>query len=148
LAAVFTGPFGLEAAAAVAAGPEPSVPDVIERLLGLVAKSLVVAGGEGAVTRYRLLDMTRAYAFEKLAESGERARLSHYHTEYYRHLFERAEVEWETRPTVAWLDNYGWCITPSTISFAFNMTSACRRASTLRGFFGCRDFRMRRSAGQ
>jgi predicted ATPase/DNA-binding winged helix-turn-helix (wHTH) protein len=104
--AVFAGPFSLEAAAAVAAGPELVAADVIEWLLGLVAKSLVVAEGEGAVARYRLLDTTRAYTLEKLEESGERERLSHHHAEYYRHLFERAEVEWETRPTVEWLDDY------------------------------------------
>jgi predicted ATPase/DNA-binding winged helix-turn-helix (wHTH) protein len=108
--AVFAGPFSLEAAAAVAASPELAVPDVIEGLLGLVAKSLVVAEGEGAVARYRLLDTTRAYTREKLGESGERERLSHHHAEYYRQLLERAEVEWETRPTVEWLDDYGWCI--------------------------------------
>jgi hypothetical protein len=76
----------------------------------LVAKSLVVTGGKGAVTRYRLLDTTRAYALEKLEESGERERLSHHHAEYHRQLLERAEVEWETRPTAEWLDDYGWCI--------------------------------------
>src|SRR5439155_8866524 len=46
---VFAGPFSLEAAAAVAASPELAAPDVIEGLLGLVAKSLVLTGGEGAV---------------------------------------------------------------------------------------------------
>jgi predicted ATPase/DNA-binding winged helix-turn-helix (wHTH) protein len=108
--AIFAGPFSLRAAAAVAASPELTAPDVIEGLLGLVAKSLVVAEGEGAVARYRLLDTTRAYALERLESSGERDRLLHHHAEYYRHLFERAEVEWETRSTVEWLDDYGWCI--------------------------------------
>jgi predicted ATPase len=108
--AVFAGAFSLEAAAAVAASPELAAADVIEGLLGLVAKSLVVAEGEGAVARYRLLDTTRAYASEKLDESGERERLSRNHAEYYRQLFERAEVEWETWPTVEWQNNYDWCI--------------------------------------
>ena len=83
------------------------MPDVIEGLLGLVAKSLIVAEAEGAVARYRLLDTTRAYALEKLEKFGERERLSHHYAEHYRHLFERAEVEWETQPTVEWLDDYG-----------------------------------------
>jgi predicted ATPase/DNA-binding winged helix-turn-helix (wHTH) protein len=108
--AVFAGPFGLEAAAAVAASPEIVAPDVIEGLLGLVAKSLVMAAGESAVARYRLLDTTRAYALEKLEQSGERERLSRNHAEYYLQLLERAEVEWGARPTVDWLDDYGWCI--------------------------------------
>ena len=53
--AVFGGPFSLNAVTAAAASSELSVPDVIEGLLGLVAKSLVVAEREDAVTRYRLL---------------------------------------------------------------------------------------------
>jgi predicted ATPase len=105
--AVFAGPFSLEAAAAVAASPELSVPDVIEGLMSLVAKSLVVTGGEGAVARYRLLHTTRAYALEKLEESGERDRLARLHAEHYRDLFERAEVEWERQPTAEWLADYG-----------------------------------------
>jgi hypothetical protein len=32
------------------------------------------------------------------------------HAEYRRHLFERAEVEWETRPVLESLHDYGWCI--------------------------------------
>jgi len=108
--AVFAGPFGLEAAAAVAASPELPAPDVIEGLLGLVTKSLVVAEREGVVARYRLLDTTRAYALGKLGESGERETIARRHAEYYRHLFERAEVEWETRRSVDWFDDYGWCI--------------------------------------
>jgi predicted ATPase/DNA-binding winged helix-turn-helix (wHTH) protein len=108
--AVFAGQFSLEAVGAVAASPELSVADVIEGLLGLVAKSLVVAEGEGAVARYRLLDTTRAYALEKLEKSGECERLSYHHAEYYRHLFEQAEVGWDMRPTVESLNDYGWCV--------------------------------------
>jgi predicted ATPase len=120
--AIFAGPFSLQAAATVVASAELAAPDVIEGLLGLVAKSLVAAEVEGAVARYRLLDTTRAYAREKLEKSGERKRLSHHYAEYYRHLFERAEVEWETRPTVEWLDDYGWCIDNlrATLDWAFS----------------------------
>jgi predicted ATPase len=108
--AIFAGPFSLEAAAAVAASPELAAPDAIAGLLGLVAKSLVVAEGGGGVARYRLLDTTRAYALEKLGGSGERDQQARHHAEYYRNLFERAEAQWETRPTAEWLDDYGWCI--------------------------------------
>ncbi|HEX3521934.1 MAG TPA: winged helix-turn-helix domain-containing protein, partial [Stellaceae bacterium] len=104
--AIFAGPFSLDAAAAIAASPELAVPDVIEWLTSLVAKSLVVTGGEGAVARYRLLDTTRAYALEKLGESGEHAAIAPRHAEYYRDLFERAETECETRPSAEWLADY------------------------------------------
>jgi predicted ATPase len=54
-----------------------------------------------------LLDTTRAYALEKLGESGERERLARRHAEYYRDVLEWAEAEWETRPTAEWAADYG-----------------------------------------
>ena len=63
-----------------------------------------MAGGTAA--RYRLLDTMRAYGLEKLAESGEREWLARRHAEHYRDLFERAEAEWEARPTAEWLAEY------------------------------------------
>jgi predicted ATPase len=48
---------------------------------------------DGPVTRYRLLDTTRAYALEKVGESGECEWLARAHTEYYRDPFEQAEAE-------------------------------------------------------
>jgi predicted ATPase/DNA-binding winged helix-turn-helix (wHTH) protein len=108
--AIFAGPFSLEAAAAVAASAELAAPDVIEGLTSLIVKSLVVTGGDRTVARYRLLDTTRAYALEKLEESGEHAALARWHAEYYRDLFDRAEAERETRPAAEWLADYGWQI--------------------------------------
>jgi predicted ATPase/DNA-binding winged helix-turn-helix (wHTH) protein len=105
--AVFAGAFSLEAATAVAASTELATVEIVDGLANLVAKSLVTAEVEGPVARYRLLDTTRAYAFEKLAESGECERLARRHAEYGRDLFERAEAEWETRPTAEWLADYG-----------------------------------------
>jgi len=104
--AVFAGPFSLEAAAVIAASRELAVPDLIEGLLGLVAKSLVVAGSEDAAARYRLLDTTRAYALERLEESGERDQQARRHAEFYRDLFIRAEAHAATRPTDEWLADY------------------------------------------
>src|SRR4029077_14308838 len=49
--------------------------------------------------RFRLLDTTRAYAIEKLEESGERERIARRHAEHYRNLFEGAEDEAAVRPT-------------------------------------------------
>ena len=80
--------------------------DAIDRLADLVAKSLVVADVSGAKPRFRLLDTTRAYAIEKLDESGERERLARRHAEYYRDLFERAEGEAAARPAGEWLAEY------------------------------------------
>jgi predicted ATPase len=92
------------------ASPNISPPNVVEGLLSLVAKSLVSAEVSGAFARYRLLDTTRAYAFEKLDESGEMAVVARRHAEYSREFFERAETEWKTRPSSEWLSEYGWRI--------------------------------------
>jgi len=105
--AIFAGPFSLDAATAATASPELAAPNPIELLSSLVAKSLVVADVEGAIARYRLLDTTRAYALAKLKESGEHERTARRHAEYYQDLFERAEAEWERRPTAGWLADYG-----------------------------------------
>jgi predicted ATPase len=105
--AVFAGVFSLEAASAVVASAEVTPAEVVDGLSNLVAKSLVALEVNGLVTRYRLLDTTRAYVLEKLGESGERERLARRHAEYYRDLFERAEIEAETRPTADWLADHG-----------------------------------------
>ena len=98
--------FSLEAASAVAASPEIPPAQVVQGLSDLVAKSLVVTE-MGHIAHYRLLDTTRAYALEKLAESGESELLARRHAEYYCDLFERAEAESDTRLTAEWLADYG-----------------------------------------
>jgi predicted ATPase/DNA-binding winged helix-turn-helix (wHTH) protein len=108
--AVLRGDFTMAAATAVAADDQIKIADVVEGVANLAMKSLVTTDISGELNYHRLLDTTRAYAFEKLEQSGERDRLAHRHAEYYRDLFERAEVEWETRPTVVWLDDYSWSI--------------------------------------
>ncbi len=105
--AIFAGAFSLAAAGAVAASPDLTASQIIDGLFNLVTKSLVVAEAEEVPRRYRLLDTTRAYALEKLDEIGEREWLARCHAEYYRSLFERGEVEWETRPRAEWLAEYG-----------------------------------------
>src|SRR5438876_1027009 len=104
---VFPGSFTLDAAAAIASSPELAGADVVECVANLVAKSLVSADLGGAATSYRLLETTRAYAREKLLESGELERFGRRHAEYQRNLFERAQAEWETQPTAEWLAAYG-----------------------------------------
>ncbi|HEY2539639.1 MAG TPA: hypothetical protein VGI28_09120 [Stellaceae bacterium] len=96
--AIFAGAFSLGAAGAVAASADLAESQVLDGLFSLVAKSLVAAEAEDVPRRYRLLDTTRAYALEKLYESGEREWLARRHAEYYRALFERAETEREVRP--------------------------------------------------
>ncbi len=78
--AVFVGGISLEAALDVAAESlDPA--DLTETLATLVDKSLVTSDRTAAV-RYRLLDTTRAYAWQKLAESGEDLKIVRRHCEH------------------------------------------------------------------
>jgi len=106
--AIFSSGFTLEAAAAVMSDRDNTPPYVAEGIANLVTKSLIMRDTTSAISgRWRLLETIRAYALEKLRESGEFQRLARRHAEYYRHLFEQAEREWETRPTAEWLADYG-----------------------------------------
>jgi predicted ATPase len=69
--AVFADEFTMEAASTVAASREVTAADVVSCLAGLVAKSLVASEVGGPVPHYRLLETMRAYAMERLVESGE-----------------------------------------------------------------------------
>jgi len=105
--AVFAGGFAPRDAGAVVADDEIPILEVDDCLARLVAKSLVTADVGGPVPRYRLLETTRAYALEKLAGSGEFDAVARCHANHYLDLFERAEVEADTRPTQEWLADYG-----------------------------------------
>jgi predicted ATPase/DNA-binding winged helix-turn-helix (wHTH) protein len=104
--AIFAGVFSLDAASAVVAGADVTPSEVVDGLSNLIAKSLVAAEVDDRVARYRLLDTTRAYAIEKLGESGEGERIARCHAEYYRDFFEQAEAELDARSAVEWLDEY------------------------------------------
>jgi predicted ATPase len=80
--AVFAGGFTLEAASAVAACSEIAPADVVEHVANLVTKSLVAANVGGAIPCYRLLATTRAYALERLVESGELEQVERRHAEH------------------------------------------------------------------
>jgi predicted ATPase/class 3 adenylate cyclase/DNA-binding CsgD family transcriptional regulator len=69
--AVFLGGFDLEAAQAVGATAALDRDQVLEYLTMLVDKSLAMAETHGPRMRYRLLETVRAYALEKLGDSGE-----------------------------------------------------------------------------
>lgn len=118
---LFAGSFNLESACAIAADKGADLSAVIEDLANLVAKSLVVAEAGGAAMHYRLLDTTRSYALQKLAEHDELDGLRRRHAEYMRDLAERAEAEWEIRPTAEWLAIYGAKVDDvrSALSWAF-----------------------------
>jgi predicted ATPase/DNA-binding winged helix-turn-helix (wHTH) protein len=105
--AIFAGGFTLQAAQEVAADVHVSASGVVDCVANLIAKSLVTADAAGTLVRYRLLETTRAYALEKLVQSGEFDMAARRHATRYLELFGGAEAEAETRPTDEWLAVYG-----------------------------------------
>ncbi|HEX6944611.1 MAG TPA: winged helix-turn-helix domain-containing protein [Casimicrobiaceae bacterium] len=77
---VFAGSFSLDFAQAVARDGDHDEWAVLDHLGALVDKSLVVAEGD-PLPRYRLLETTRAFALEKLAEAGETERALRLHAQ-------------------------------------------------------------------
>ncbi|MBB4377129.1 Predicted ATPase [Bradyrhizobium sp. Rc3b] len=86
--AVFAGHFTLKGAIAVVAEEETPEERVIDALEQLVAKSLVSSQPDGASRRYRLLDATRAYAMQKLADGGEASVIARRHACYVQRTLE------------------------------------------------------------
>jgi predicted ATPase/class 3 adenylate cyclase/DNA-binding CsgD family transcriptional regulator len=84
--AVFMGGFDLEAAQAVGATGALDRDQVLEHLTMLVDKSLAMAETHGSRMRYRLLETVRAYALEKLGESGEQNAVRARHRDHYTSL--------------------------------------------------------------
>ncbi len=87
---VFLGPFSLEAALKVVADDRIDPASVASALDELTAKSLVAADRAGGPNAYRLLEMTRAYAREKLLANDPLAAraAAHRHAAHYLGLLE------------------------------------------------------------
>lgn len=102
--AVFHGGFALEASEEVCAGGDLESGEVLSSLSRLVDKSLALAEDFGVAIRYRMLEVVRQYAFEKLAESKEDSLLRDRHLTWALSLAERAENEMRGPGQIRWLD--------------------------------------------
>jgi predicted ATPase/DNA-binding winged helix-turn-helix (wHTH) protein len=95
---VFRGWFTLDAALAVAAGTTVGDVEAIEQVARLVDKSFLVVSLENGPAVYRLLDVTRVYAAEKLAATGEAGAVAALHAAYICSVFVDSEGLWATLP--------------------------------------------------
>jgi predicted ATPase len=102
---VFAGGWTLNSATTVCSGDPVEEREIFDLLASLIDKSLVVADATGDRTRYRLLESTRAYALEKVVESGECSH-SRRLAEHVMALFSEAEASWATMATKVWLGSY------------------------------------------
>ncbi|WP_324746098.1 ATP-binding protein [Pseudomonas veronii] len=104
--AVFRGGFSLASAAAVIAGEQIAPAEVLGSITQLVAKSLLnVEPGDDEMV-YRLLDITRTYALEKLSVAAELDTTRERHAARCLALMEQAREDWERTATQPWIDRY------------------------------------------
>src|SRR5215510_9989956 len=96
---VFLGGTTLGSISAVVAGDEMRAEQIGDLLLSLVEKSLVHADFGGSECRYGLLESTRYYAAEKLADALPLCRR---HAAHFAARLAQASAEWETTPTREW----------------------------------------------
>jgi predicted ATPase/DNA-binding winged helix-turn-helix (wHTH) protein len=104
---IFAAGFTLEAASAVMSDQCHAGSALLEQIANLVAKSLVVLDGSTPTSRWRLLETIRAYALEKLANSGEGEVVARGCAEYFRDLVGPAMHGSQVLPTADEMARYG-----------------------------------------
>jgi predicted ATPase/DNA-binding SARP family transcriptional activator len=134
---VFAGPFTLDAAEDVCAGPPVATDELAGLLADLVDKSMVVVDRRDEHTRYRLLDTLRHFGAARLAETGEEDRYRHAHAAHHVAFAEghspqvRGEGE---RDAVARIDRaiddlrlaHGWLVATGDVDGALRLPVALR----------------------
>ena len=119
--AIFVAGFSLETATAICSDEKLRAEDVLELLSSLITQSLVMVDFARGEARYHLLEATRQYALEKLAERGERQMTAERHAIAFLSLAERLDRDWYTAQERSWfteaeaeLDNFrralGWSL--------------------------------------
>jgi predicted ATPase/DNA-binding winged helix-turn-helix (wHTH) protein len=122
--AIFAAGFTREAATAVMRDTGNGASAVMEGIANLVNKSLVTLDGTAPAGRWRLLETIRAYALEKLAESGEAEHAARRHAEFFRDVFAPASLGSELPITIDEMPRHGrqlddvraaldWAFTPT-----------------------------------
>ncbi|MBI1742119.1 tetratricopeptide repeat protein [Candidatus Acetothermia bacterium] len=101
---VFSGGFTLPGVEAVCAGETLSQSEMLDLMAQLVNKSLVSVEHRDGKVRYRLLEIVRQYAQEKLDALGEVGCTRERHGHYFLRLAERAKSELNGPDQRLWLD--------------------------------------------
>ncbi|WP_166454835.1 ATP-binding protein [Duganella aquatilis] len=104
---VFSGKFDLDAATALCGEELADTALVVDGVANLVDKSMLVADLRASSVHYRLLDTTKAYALEKLDESGETGRFRRRHLEFHRDRLVQSAQEQDSLSDADWIARYG-----------------------------------------
>jgi predicted ATPase/DNA-binding CsgD family transcriptional regulator len=90
---VFAGEFDLQAAKSVCSGEGLTESDVFDGVAGLVDKSVLIRVEGCGLARYRMLETTREYGRQRLAETGGQAQLRRRHRDYYLRVAEKSDAD-------------------------------------------------------
>ena len=122
---------------------------VMDVLGGLVDKSLLVADTVTHPPNYRLLDSVRLFALEKLAESGEEARVRDAHLAHFVRLAERVDAEIRGEREQLWCDwvRRDWANLHVAFDYALSRPDRIEMALALSGNL-CWYFRMCANYGE
>lgn len=103
---VFAGGFTLEAAEAVCNFKEDYEDDILEGITSFLNKSLMTAVNKAEMdaSRFRMPDMIREFALEKLVERNEFDQIYQTYTNFYLKLADTAEPKLTGANQVEWLD--------------------------------------------
>jgi predicted ATPase/DNA-binding winged helix-turn-helix (wHTH) protein len=107
---VFKAAFTLEAACAVAADATLTPEVVRDCLFDLVAKSLVRAELARDPATYSLLEITRAYALDHLAQDARRDDVHRAHARHTLDSVRRSAVRWDCGPHGQWFARFAPCL--------------------------------------
>ncbi len=133
----FAGGWGLDSARAVCE-PAAEPADVLDSMSALVDQSLVVLDLARPGPRYRMLDIVREYASQRLAEAGEAGEVRGRHAGYFLGLAEQAapnlvragHQEWFSRLDAERGDMrraFGWAIEQGETAMALRFATALWR---------------------
>ncbi|WP_020652423.1 ATP-binding protein [Massilia niastensis] len=104
---VYAGSFTVDCARAVSGANPAGAADFDPALLfNLAAKSLLVCESDGRDVDYRMLETTRSYAAERLAQAGEVACVRHAHALRSLDLAAEAHADWELLDAKRWQARY------------------------------------------
>jgi predicted ATPase/DNA-binding winged helix-turn-helix (wHTH) protein len=129
---VFAGTFSLDSACALASDDAVGRGSVTADLSALVSKSLIAAELRDDEMEYRQLDSTRAYAHEKLAESGELDLARRRHAEHSLDVLATARTDIDRLARDAWVSRYAGRVDDVRAALSWTFSSPESRALSVR----------------